>query len=510
MKPQNLLANGRIEDCQGAAPVAWAPYRLAPAEMKELTDQLQEICDKGFIRPSSSPWEASVLFVKKKDGSLRMCIDYCELNKLTVKNRYPLPRIDDLFDLHQGSSVYSKINLRSGYHQLRVRKKDIPKIAFRTRFGHYEFQVMPFGLTNAPTTTNGYDTIWVIVDRLTKSGHFLPMLENDPIEKLMKLYIKEVVTRHGVPVSIIFDCDGRFTSLFWQALHKALGTRLDMSTAYHPETNGAQTKALKPENLSAEDVGGMLKKDLLKEKLEPRADGTLYMSPISRNIPEWKWEKITMDFITKLPKTTNGYDTIWVIVDRHTKSGHFLPMLENDPIEKLMKLYIKEVVTQHGVPVSIIFDRDGRFTSLFWQALHKALGTRLDMSTAYHPETNVGDRVMLKVSPWKGVVHFDKRGKLNPRYIGPFKVLSKVGYVSYGLELPQQLSQVHNTFHVSNLKKCMSDESLVIPLEELSVDDKVGWNSKQGLEFTWEREDQFKQKYPHLFTKTAPSSSAAS
>ncbi|GJT63760.1 putative reverse transcriptase domain-containing protein [Tanacetum coccineum] len=118
--------------------------------MKELSEQLQELSNKGFIRPSSSPWGAPVLFVKKKDGSFRMCIDYRELNKLTVKNRYPLPRIDDLFDQLQGSNIYSKIDLRSGYHQLRVREQDIPKTAFRTRYGHYEFQVMPFGLTNAP------------------------------------------------------------------------------------------------------------------------------------------------------------------------------------------------------------------------------------------------------------------------------------------------------------------------------------------------------------------------
>nr|GEX81166.1 putative reverse transcriptase domain-containing protein [Tanacetum cinerariifolium] len=130
--------------------VARAPYRLAPSEMKELAEQLKELSDKRFIRPSSSPWGAPVLLVKKKDGSFRMCIDYRELNKLTVKNRYLLPRIDDLFDQLQGSSVYSKIDLRSGYHQLRVRGEDIPKTAFRTRYGHYEFQVMPFGLTNAP------------------------------------------------------------------------------------------------------------------------------------------------------------------------------------------------------------------------------------------------------------------------------------------------------------------------------------------------------------------------
>ncbi|GJT66274.1 putative reverse transcriptase domain-containing protein [Tanacetum coccineum] len=140
----------QIDLIPGATPVARAPYRLAPSEMQELSNQLQELEDQGFIRPSTSPWGAPVLFVKKKDGSFRMCIDYRELNKLTVKNRYPLPRIDDLFDQLQGSSIYSKIDLRSGYHQLRVRDEDIPKTAFRTRYGHYEFQVMPFGLTNAP------------------------------------------------------------------------------------------------------------------------------------------------------------------------------------------------------------------------------------------------------------------------------------------------------------------------------------------------------------------------
>nr|GEX99844.1 putative reverse transcriptase domain-containing protein [Tanacetum cinerariifolium] len=135
---------------KGVAPVAWAPYRLVPFQMKELAEQLQELFDKGFIRPSSSPWGDLVLFVKKKDESFRMCIDYRELNKLTVQNRYPLPRIDDLFDQLQGSSVYSKNDLRSGNNQLRVREEDIPKTAFRTRYGHCEFQVLPFGLTNAP------------------------------------------------------------------------------------------------------------------------------------------------------------------------------------------------------------------------------------------------------------------------------------------------------------------------------------------------------------------------
>ncbi|GKC96119.1 putative reverse transcriptase domain-containing protein, partial [Tanacetum coccineum] len=141
----------RIDLVPQAMPIAKSPYRLAPTEMQELSNQLKELQEKGFIRPSSSPWGAPVLFVKKKDGSFRMCIDYQELNKLTIKNRYPIPKIDDLLDQLQESQYFLKINIRSGYHQLRVREEDIPKTAFRTRYRHFEFTLMPFVLTNAPT-----------------------------------------------------------------------------------------------------------------------------------------------------------------------------------------------------------------------------------------------------------------------------------------------------------------------------------------------------------------------
>nr|GEU47034.1 ATP-dependent DNA helicase PIF1-like [Tanacetum cinerariifolium] len=206
-----------VAQVPGAAHVARAPYILAPSE-------LQELSDKGFIRPSSSPWGAPVLFVKKKDGSFQMCIDYSELNKLTVKNQYPLSRINDLFDQLQGSSVYSKIDLRSGYHQLRVRDEDIPKTAFRTHYGHYEFQV--------------------IVDRLMKSAHFLPIKETDSMGMLTRQYLKEVVSRHIVPVSIDSDRDSKITCYFWQSLNKALGTQLDMITVYHLQTNDQSEKTI--------------------------------------------------------------------------------------------------------------------------------------------------------------------------------------------------------------------------------------------------------------------------
>ena len=150
--PPQRVVDFSIELHLDTSPISMTPYRIAPVELQELRVQLQELLDKGFIRPSTSPWSAPVLFLKNKDKTLRLCIDYRQLNMVMIKNRYPLSRIDDLFDQLRGARVYSKIDLRTGYHQLRVRETDIPKTAFRTRYGHFEFTVMPFGLTNAPAT----------------------------------------------------------------------------------------------------------------------------------------------------------------------------------------------------------------------------------------------------------------------------------------------------------------------------------------------------------------------
>ncbi|GJZ11414.1 putative reverse transcriptase domain-containing protein [Tanacetum coccineum] len=267
----------QIDLILGAAPVARAPYRLAPSEMQELSNQLQELADRGFIRPSTSPWGAPVLFVKNKDGSFRMCINYRVLNKLTINNRYPLPRIDDLFDQLQGSSVYLKIDLRSGYHQLRVRNEDIPKTAFKTRRTRRSsennlgitqkgeiirqvlqgkdqesaFQLLKQKLCEALILAlPDWNEDFVIYcdaslqDRLTKSAHFIPTRETDSMKTLTRLYIKEIVSQHGVPISIISDHDSHFTSRFWQSLQNALGTQLDMSMAYHPETDGQTERTI--------------------------------------------------------------------------------------------------------------------------------------------------------------------------------------------------------------------------------------------------------------------------
>ncbi|GKC99362.1 putative reverse transcriptase domain-containing protein [Tanacetum coccineum] len=257
-------------------------------------------------------------------------------------------------------------------------------------------------------------------------------------------------------------------------------------------------------------------------------------------ILEWKWEGIAMDFVTKLPRTSSGHDTIWFIMDRLTKSAHFLPMREDYKMERLARLYLNEIVARHGVPILITSNRDSRFTSRFWKSMQEALGTRLDLSTAYHPQIDgqiefsynnsyhssvrcapfealygrkcrspimwaeiregqligpelvqettekisqikdrlkaardrqksyadkrrkpldfsVGDYVLLKVSPWKGVVRFGKKGKLAPRFVGPFEIIEKVVPVAYQLDLPEELNGVHDTFHMSNLKKCLVD-----------------------------------------------------
>ncbi|GJV64757.1 retrotransposon protein, putative, ty3-gypsy subclass [Tanacetum coccineum] len=554
-----------IELIPGAAPVTRAPYRLAPAKMKELAEQLKELSDKGFIRPSSSPWGVPILFFKKKDGSFRMCIDYRELNKLTVKNRYPLPRIDDLFDQLQGSSIYSKIDLRSGYHQLRVIEEDIPKTAFRIRYRHYKFQVMPFGLTNAPAIfmdlmnrvckpyLDNFMIVFIddilIYSRNEKEHeeHLKTILELLKKEELYAKFSKyefwintvkflgHVINSSGIhvdPAKIEKLCVAPILALpkgsddfvvYYDASIKGLGAVLmqrmkviayasrklkvheknytiydlelgavvfalkiwrhylygtkcvvftdnkslqhilnqkelnmrqcrwiellsdyDCEIRYHPRkanviadalsqkerikplrvralvmTIGldlpsrilkAQKEVVKIGNIEAEDIGGILK------KLEARTDGTLCLDNRSWLLcygdtrplimheshklkysihtgsdkmyhdmkilywwPNMKadittyWETVTMDFVTKLPRTAAGFDTIWVIVDRLTKSARFLPMKETDSTEKLARLYLKEVVSRYGIPVSIIFDRDSHFTSRVWQSLHKAL-----------------------------------------------------------------------------------------------------------------------------------------
>ncbi|GKB73772.1 putative reverse transcriptase domain-containing protein [Tanacetum coccineum] len=736
----------RLED----VPIVWDFSKVFPEDLPGLppTRQVEFQIDlvpgvAPVARAPSSPWGALVLFIKKKDGSFHMCIDCRELNKLTLKNRYPLPRIDDLFDQLKGSSVYSKIDLRSGYHHMRVRDKDIPKMAFRTRYDtssnkeeHEEhlklilellkkeelyamFSKCDFSCQSASILAlpEGSENFVVYCDASHKGlsavltqkekviayvSRQLKIHEKNYTIHDLELGAKELNMRQRRWLELLsnYNCEIRYHSRKANVVVDALSRKerikplrfrasvMTIGFNLPVQILNAQVEARKEENYGTEDLCGMIK------KLEPRADGTLclknrswipcfgdlralimheshkskysihpgsdkmyqdlkkqywwpnmkteiatyvskclicakvkaeYQKPsgllVQPVIPVWKWENITMDFVTKLPKTSTGQDTIWVIVDRLTKSAHFLPMKENDSMEKLTRQYLKEVVTRHGVPVLIISDRDGRFTSQFWQSLQKALGTQLDMSTAYHPQTdgqsertiqtledmlrtcvidfgkgwdrhlplvefsyNNSYHTSIKAAPFEAlygrkcrspvcwaevgdaqltgpeIVHettekiiqikkriqaardrqksyANKRRKLNPRYIGPFKVLAKVGTIAYRLKLPDQLSRVHSTFHVFNMKKCFSDKPLVIPLDEIQIADKlhiieepaeimdrevkclnqsrilivkVHWNSRKVPNLLGSTKTSSQKKYPHLFANPASTSKATS
>ncbi|GJX50600.1 putative reverse transcriptase domain-containing protein [Tanacetum coccineum] len=414
------------------AHVARAPYRLAPSKMKEFSKQLQELSDKGFIRPSSSPWGASFLFVKKKDGSFSMCIDYRELNKLTVKNHYPLPRIDDLFV----NAIRLTNALLYSWPMNRVCKPYLDKfvIVFIDDIHIY-----------SKDKKEHEEHLKAILEFLKKEKLYAKfskcefwILKGEKEENAFQLIKQKLCS---APILALPEGSKDFM-VYCDASHKGLGAVL---------MQREKIEALKLENLEKEDVGGMIRKDIPKERLERSTDCLTYAKVkaerqrpsgllVQPAIPEWKWDNITMNFITKLPKLSQGFDTIWVIIDQLIKFSHFLPIRENGPLDTLASREFK----------------------LYPDLKHKQM------------EFEVRDRVMLKVSPWKGVVRFGNRGKLNLRYVGPFKVLAKVGKVAYRLETSlYSLARYTLTSHVSNLKKCYTDEPLVMPLEGIHVDDKL-------------------------------------
>ncbi|KAK1629506.1 hypothetical protein QYE76_003821 [Lolium multiflorum] len=604
-----------IDLIPGTAPIAKAPYKMGPKELKELKEQLDDLEQKGFIQESISPSGSPVIFVDKRDGGRRMCGDYRNLNNVTIKNKYPLPRIQDLFDQVRGAGVFSKIDLRSGYHQIKIKKEDVPKTAFVSRYGHHEYLVVPFGLTNAPAIfMNLMNKIFmpcldkfVIVfiddiliyskDKAEHAEHLRIVLQTlrehqlyakfskcefwlDQVEFLGHVISKDGIAVNPSKVASVLDWEApknvkeirgflgmagyyrRFiegfskiagpmtkllrknTPFVWsdeceksfQTLKEKLTTApvlavpedgkdytvlrciqtwIGMCTHARPERKAnvvadalsrKSTGGIEPEispelkkeisqaqiqlwekeaheglsalqvademnvNLKNEIIMGQLDDPFIVEEMRRIDEGRpsefhrgemgslwfqkricvpdieikevilreahqtpysihpgstkMYMdlkelfwwnnmkreiaqyvaechtcqrvkaehqSPAGKlqplPIPEWKWEEIGMDFITGLPMTNKKKDMIWVIVDRLTKSAHFLAVNQQDKGEKLIDLYIKEIVSKHGVPKKIVSDRGSVFTSAFWKQLHEALGSKLDYSTAYHPQT---------------------------------------------------------------------------------------------------------------------------
>nr|GEX60217.1 putative reverse transcriptase domain-containing protein [Tanacetum cinerariifolium] len=438
------------------APVACAPYRLAPSEIKELSLQLQELLEKGFIRLSSSPWGAPVLFMRKKDGSFRMRIDYRELNKLTIRNCYPLLRIDELFDQLQGSSLYSKIDLRSGYHQLRIKEEGILITAFKTRYGHFEFQVMPFGLSSA------HAVFMDLMNRVCKPylGKFVIVFIDDIL-----VYSKDE-EEHRRHLKIILELlkkerlYAKFSKCdFWLDSVQFLGHVIDRSgVQVHP----AKIEAIK--------------------------------SWAAPNTPTEIME--TLLYGTKCVVFTDHKSLQYILNQKelNLRQQRWIELLSDYDCE----------IRYHPGKANFVAD------ALSWKERDNRQKSYADRR-ARSLEFEVGDMVLLKVSPWKGTVHFGKREKLSPRYIRPFRIIARDGLVAYTLELPEELKGVHSIFHVLNLKKCLAKGDIVILMNKIQLDDKfhtikepvnvidrkvkrlkqsripivkVRWNSQKGPEFT--------------------------
>nr|GEV80235.1 hypothetical protein [Tanacetum cinerariifolium] len=552
----------------GAAPVARAPYRLAPSEMKELAKQLQELSDKGFIQPSSSLWGAPVLFVKKKDGSFRMCIDYRELNKLTIKNRYPLPRIDDLPFLDKFMIVfiddiliYSK-NKEEHKEHLRIIRELLQKEKLYAKFSKCEFWLDSMKFLDHVINIQG-----VHVDPAKVEAIKSWTAPKSPTE--VRKFLGLAGYYRSAPIlalpegseDFVVHCDASLKGYGAVLMQREKGRWIELLSGYDCEIRYHPGKA----NVVADALSR-------KEREKPLR------------------ENVTMDFVTGLPRTPSVYDSIWVIVDRLTKSAYFLPKKKTDSIEKLAELYLKEIVCKHGVPVSVISNRDSLFTSRFWVSLKKALGAQLDLSTAYHPKTDGQSERTIQTFEdmlWACVIDFGSSWDKHLPFIefsynnsyhasikaAPFEALygrkcrspiywSEVGESQLtGPELVRETTEkivqiknhllnarsrqksyadlkrrltefevdklrgIHDTFHVSNLKRCFVNDDVVIPLDEVQLDDKlhfvekpveimdrevkrvkqsripivkVRWNSRRGPEFTWEREDFFRSNVAYV------------
>ena len=342
-------------------------------------------------------------------------------------------------------------------------------------------------VTGLPKTTKSHDAIWVIVDRLTKSAHFLPICSTYSMDRYAQLYIQEIVRLHGVPLSIVSDRDSRFLSTFWRSLHKALGTQLSFSTAYHPQTDGQSERTIQ----TLED---MLRACVLD-----------FQGQWSKFLPlvEFSYNNSYQTSIRMAP-----YEALY---GRKCRSPiHWDEVGEKKLLGPDMIREMTEAVLQIRQRMQTAQNRQKSYADRRRRALEFA----------------IGDQVFLKVAPMKGIMRFGKKGKLSPRYIGSFSVIERIGDVSHRLHLPTSMSQIHNVFHVSMLRKYIANPSHILKNElvelkaDLSYEEKpvqillrevkqlrnkqiplvkVLWRNQLVEEATWEREDEMRTKYPELF-----------
>ncbi|KAA3462044.1 DNA/RNA polymerases superfamily protein [Gossypium australe] len=488
-----------IELVSGTAPISVAPYRMAPLELKELKVQLQELTDKGFARLSYSSWGAPVLFVKKKDGSMRLCIDYRQLNKVTVKNKYHMPRIDDLFDQLKGAIVFSKIDIRSGYYQLRVKEQDVPKTAFRTRdkqlyanFSKSEFWLREVRFLGHVVSSDGIRVDpskisaivkWKLPRNVSEVRRFLGLA------RYYRRFVKGF-SMIATPMTKLLHKDVKFewNKKCQQSFERLKTLLIEAPVLVQPES-GKEFIVYSDASLNGFGCVLMQEGKICEAQKKDEDMHAKRAKCESRNDSDFR------------PKTPRKKDVVWVIVDRLTKSAHFISVRVDYALDKLAELYIAEVVRLHGVHVSIISDRDPRFTLRFWKKLQEALefggswerylplvefaynnnyqssiqmapyealygrkcqtplywtelsekqihGVDLvketkekvkvirdrlkaasDKKKSYADlkrkeiEFQVGDKVFLKVSPWKKILRFGRKGKLSPRFIGRMRLL---------------------------------------------------------------------------------------
>nr|GEV07953.1 hypothetical protein [Tanacetum cinerariifolium] len=532
------------------------------------------------IAKTPSSWGAPILFVKKKDGSMRLCIDYRELNKVTVKNVYPLPRIDDLFDQHQGAKWFSKIDRRSSplvyssmifssiqkvswvitedlFKLTKLIKKNTPSAwgevqeeafnSLRKKLCEALILVLPKGTKDMVVYSDAsyFGLRCVLMKRVKVIAYSTRKLKKNEENFLTHdleftavfLEKKDPNMRQRRWLDLLkdYDCVMRYhpgkANVVADALSRKEREKVSKIRSLHmivtsdlfDRIKAAQVEALKEGNWKDERITSYI------HHLEDNSQGIktrqerIYI-PFPSNVKELLLEEahkskypIHLGAVKMYLDLKRNYR--WP--DRLTKSAHFIPIREDMTVHKLAKIYVNKIVACHGVPVSIVSDRDGRFTSNFWRDFQEEFGKRFHMSTTFHPKTdefaynnsyhtsikmppyemlygrrcrmpdardrwkiyadkrrisiefNVGDFVMLKVSPWKGVMRFKNKEKLSPRFIGPFKILKRLREVAYTLELPKEIGGIHNTFHVSYLRRCLADESSVITLDDVEINPEL-------------------------------------